>query len=182
MLIIVSAGWVGWEATNRFSQDQRGDALRSLAVLIGLASPIRRGDQHLSRRRLKHPPTQNLPVGLMIDISLWVLLFICALVASILSAVTGFGGAAILLPVLVLIFGLRDAVPILTVAQLTGNGSRVWFNRSDIHYPVVGWFLLGAVPMALLGGWLFASAPLSFLTLRIIAGRWSFRNPFDCPL
>lgn len=87
-----------------------------------------------------------------------------ALFASTLAAVTGFGGAAVLLPVLVVFFGIRDAIPILTVAQLIGNGSRVWFNRQEIKYPLVGWFTLGAVPSALLGGALFASAPLSALT------------------
>ena len=86
-----------------------------------------------------------------------------AFVASALAAVTGFGGAAVLLPILVLIFGVRDAIPILTVAQLIGNGSRVWFNRSELALPVVGWFALGGVPAALVGGVLFASAPLSFL-------------------
>ena len=86
-----------------------------------------------------------------------------AFVASALAAVTGFGGAAVLLPILVLIFGVRDAIPILTVAQLIGNGSRVWFNRSELVVPVVGWFALGGVPAALVGGVLFASAPLSFL-------------------
>ena len=59
--------------------------------------------------------------------------------------------------------GVRDAIPILTVAQLIGNGSRVWFNRSELVLPVVGWFALGGVPAALVGGVLFASAPLSFL-------------------
>lgn len=83
--------------------------------------------------------------------------------ASALAAVTGFGGAAVLLPILVLVFGVRDAIPILTVAQLIGNGSRVWFNRDELAMPVVGWFSIGAVPAALAGGVLFASAPLSFL-------------------
>lgn len=87
-----------------------------------------------------------------------------ALVASTLAAVTGFGGAAVLLPVLVLAFGVRAAVPILTVAQLIGNGSRVWFNRHELDYRVVAWFALGGVPLALLGGWLFARAPLPGLT------------------
>lgn len=63
-----------------------------------------------------------------------------AFVASALAAVTGFGGAAVLLPILVLIFGIRDAIPILTVAQLIGNGSRVWFNRRELALPVVSWF------------------------------------------
>lgn len=94
----------------------------------------------------------------------WILLGCAALVASTLAAVTGFGGAAVLLPVLVLVFGVRAAVPILTVAQLIGNGSRVWFNRTELNWKVVGWFALGGVPMALLGGCLFATAPLPALT------------------
>lgn len=91
------------------------------------------------------------------------LLVVGAFVASALAAVTGFGGAAVLLPILVLVFGVRDAIPILTVAQLIGNGSRVWFNRHELVLPVVGWFAIGAVPAALAGGVLFASVPLSFL-------------------
>jgi len=87
-----------------------------------------------------------------------------ALIASTLAAVTGFGGAAVLLPVLVIAFGVRDAVPILTVAQLIGNASRVGFNRRELDYRVVAWFALGGVPLALLGGLLFAQAPLAGLT------------------
>lgn len=100
----------------------------------------------------------------MPDISQWIVLALVALVASTLAAVTGFGGAAILLPVLVAVFGVREAVPVLTVAQLIGNGSRVWFNRRELVWGVVGWFAIGAVPLALLGGYLFAKAPLSGLT------------------
>lgn len=87
-----------------------------------------------------------------------------AFAASTLAAVAGFGGAAVLLPMLVLVFGVRDAIPILTVAQLIGNLSRVGFNRRELDLPVVGWFVLGGVPAALVGGLLFASAPISFLT------------------
>ena len=87
-----------------------------------------------------------------------------ALAASTLAAITGFGGAAVLLPALVLAFGVRDAVPILTVAQLVGNGARVWFNRRELDRRVVGWFALGCVPLALLGGVLFSRAPAAILT------------------
>jgi len=87
-----------------------------------------------------------------------------AFAASILAAVAGFGGAAVLLPLLVASFGVREAIPILTVAQLFGNLSRVWFNRRDLDLAVVGWFALTGVPAALIGGFLFASAPLPLLT------------------
>jgi len=87
-----------------------------------------------------------------------------AFVAALLAAVTGFGGAAVLMPMLVFVFGVREAIPILTVAQLIGNGSRVWFNRHELDWHVVAWFALGGVPMALVGGFLFAHAPLTALT------------------
>jgi hypothetical protein len=120
----------------------------------------------------------------------WLLLVVAALVASTLAGVTGFGGAAVLLPVLVLVFGARAAVPILTVAQLIGNASRVWFNRRELHWRVVGWFALGGVPMALVGGYLFAVAPLKFLVrllgaflLLVVAWRrLRPRNPAPFPV
>lgn len=86
-----------------------------------------------------------------------------ALIASTLAAISGFGGAAIMLPVLVWAFGVRDAVPLLTVAQLMGNVSRVLFNRTELSLSVVKWFGLGAVPAAVVGGILFASAPAGAL-------------------
>lgn len=100
----------------------------------------------------------------MFHILRWVILVLAALLASTLAAVAGFGGAAVLLPAIVAVFGIREAVPILTVAQLIGNASRVWFNRAEVNWRVVGWFALGAVPFALLGGFLFAKAPLAALT------------------
>jgi len=93
-----------------------------------------------------------------------VLLTVAALAASTLAAVAGFGGAAILLPVLVALFGPRDAIPILTIAQLVGNGSRVVINRDAVDRRIVGWFALGGIPAALIGGFLFAAAPLDALT------------------
>lgn len=93
-----------------------------------------------------------------------IVVLIGSFVAATLAAVAGFGGAAVLLPVLAWSFGVREAIPILTVAQLIGNGSRVWFNRRELNLRVVAWFALGGVPTALLGGLLFARAPLSALT------------------
>jgi uncharacterized membrane protein YfcA len=92
------------------------------------------------------------------------LLTVAALAASTLAAVAGFGGAAILLPILVALFGPRDAIPILTIAQLVGNGSRVVINRDAVDRRIVGWFALGGIPAALIGGFLFAAAPLDALT------------------
>jgi uncharacterized membrane protein YfcA len=62
------------------------------------------------------------------------------------------------------VVGPRDAIPVLTIAQLVGNGSRVVLNRDAVSWPIVGWFALGGIPAALIGGFLFAAAPLEALT------------------
>lgn len=121
-------------------------------------------------------------------VAIGALLAVVAFVAATLAAVTGFGGAAVLLPVLVVVFGVRDAVPILTVAQLIGNGSRVWFNRSHVDLRVVGWYTIGAVPFALAGGYLFAQTPLRALTrvlgvflIVVVVWRRARRKPLPRP-
>jgi uncharacterized membrane protein YfcA len=79
---------------------------------------------------------------------------------ALLSAVAGFGGGVLLLPVFTALFGLRMAVPMLTLTQVSSNAFRVWLNRSELHGRLIGWFALGAVPFAVAGGLLLAHAPL----------------------
>jgi len=87
-----------------------------------------------------------------------------AMFSALLASVTGSGGTTILLPVLVLYFGIRDAVAIITIANLAANLSRVTIHRKEIVLPVVGWFALGTVPMALLGAYLFTVTAPEILT------------------
>ena len=86
----------------------------------------------------------------------WILLAGAAFAASTVAAVTGTGGGILLLPVLVSLIGVRDAVPAYTLAQFFGNISRVLMNRRELRLEVAGWFVLGAVPAALAGSLLFA--------------------------
>ncbi|MFD1077995.1 sulfite exporter TauE/SafE family protein [Longispora fulva] len=94
---------------------------------------------------------------------------VAAFVLAVLSAVAGFGGGVLLLPVFTGLFGLRVAVPVLTIAQVASNGGRVWFNRADLSWRLIGRFALGAVPLAAAGGLLLAHAPLSPLK-RLLGG------------
>ena len=109
----------------------------------------------------------------------WPVLALAAFVASTVAAIAGTGGGIILLPVLVGVFGIREAVPIYAIAQLVGNLSRVGLNRPLIDYKVVAWFTLGAMPFAILGSWLFTRLPDAgllkflgaFLIISVIARR-----------
>lgn len=63
-----------------------------------------------------------------------------------LSAVAGFGGGVLPLPVFTVLFRLRAAVPILTLTQLSSNESRGLTQPTRPALALIGWFALGAVP------------------------------------
>jgi uncharacterized protein len=102
-------------------------------------------------------------VPLDLDPTTLAVAMVAAFLLATVSAVAGFGGGVVLLPVFVAMFGLRVAVPVLTLTQLVSNGSRVALNRSEIDYRLVGWFALGGVPCAIVAGLIFVTAPLAAL-------------------
>jgi uncharacterized membrane protein YfcA len=81
---------------------------------------------------------------------------VAAFALALLSAVAGFGGGVLLLPVFTALFGLRVAVPMLTLTQVSSNAFRVWLNRAELRSRLIGWFASGAVPFAVAGGLLLA--------------------------
>lgn len=89
----------------------------------------------------------------------WATLIFAAWLAATVSGAAGFGGALILLPMLTHVAGAKEAIPILTLAQLMGNLSRAGFGFHDIRWRPVVLFCAGAVPASALGAWLFVSLP-----------------------
>jgi uncharacterized membrane protein YfcA len=95
------------------------------------------------------------------------LLFIASFIAAAISGAAGFGGALLLLPLLVAMVGVVHAIPLLTIAQLIGNLSRVGFGFRQIHWRPVALFLLGAIPFSLLGAASFVQLPKDVVTRAI---------------
>jgi uncharacterized membrane protein YfcA len=87
------------------------------------------------------------------------LLCLAAFVAAAISGTAGFGGALLLLPILSLAVGPVQAAPLLTVAQLIGNLSRMLFGFRDIHWRPVALFLAAALPCAVAGAWCLGLLP-----------------------
>lgn len=96
-------------------------------------------------------------------------IIVTALVGFSVSGLAGFGGGVMVLPVLVWAYGPREAVPVVAMAQLLGTFTRAWLNRREIDWPVVRWFGIGSVPLAVLGSFLFVSADTALIT-RIMGG------------
>jgi len=80
-----------------------------------------------------------------------------------IAGVAGFGGGVVALPVLVWVFGIREAIPILAISQLFSTTSRVWLHRSNINWPVVRSFALGALPMSVVGSFIFIAIDTAVL-------------------
>jgi uncharacterized membrane protein YfcA len=95
------------------------------------------------------------------------LLFIASFIAAAISGAAGFGGALLLLPLLAAMVGVVHAIPLLTIAQLIGNLSRVGFGFRQIHWRPVALFLLGAIPFSLWGAASFVQLPKEMVTRAI---------------
>ena len=80
-----------------------------------------------------------------------------------IAGVAGFGGGVVALPVLVWVLGVREAIPILSISQLLSTVSRVWLHRDGINWPVVRYFALGALPLSVLGSFIFISIDTTVL-------------------
>lgn len=50
--------------------------------------------------------------------------------------------------------GIKAAVPILTIGQIFGNASRVWFGRHELNWRPIIFFLLTAIPLTISGSYL----------------------------
>jgi len=98
----------------------------------------------------------------------WTLLFVAGWSAATVSGAAGFGGALLLLPVVIAVVGAKAAVPVLTLAQLLGNLSRAAFGRADVRWRPALIFSVGAVPASLLGARLFVD--LAPATVRRLIG------------
>lgn len=89
--------------------------------------------------------------------------------AAFVSGAAGFGGALLLLPVVTACIGAEVAVPVLTIAQLIGNFSRMAFGIKQIDWKAVGLFCATALPLAALGAFGFSVLPKDIIT-RCIGG------------
>lgn len=90
-------------------------------------------------------------------------IFLAALIAGVLDTVAGFGGGLLLLPILVLVAGSKDAVLLSALIPLGWNIVRIWMLREWMNWRVVGLFALGIVPGALVSGQFLADIDAELL-------------------
>ena len=98
-------------------------------------------------------------------------------IAGTVSGVVGTGATVILLPVLVMVFGPREAVPIMAVVALMSNFAKITAWWRHIDWRAAAAYAAGGIPTAALGArTLLALTNGSLLRWAIIrsggAARW----------
>ena len=86
-----------------------------------------------------------------------------------ISGVVGMGGGLVALPVLIWVLGVKEAIPLLSIAQFIGSVSRAYVNRDTIDWKVVAYFGIGSVPIALVASFIFVFIN-STVIVRILGG------------
>ncbi len=128
-----------------------GQKIKALEVPVPLATPTAPyGQAHNGWAAHQTQPLvharSSCPVSL--DFALVLLL---GLLAGTVGGVIGFGTSIMLMPALVLVFGPREAVPIMAVASIMANASRVlvWWRDVDVRCALA--YSVTAAPAAALG-------------------------------
>jgi uncharacterized membrane protein YfcA len=87
------------------------------------------------------------------------------LIAGTLSGIVGFGSSIMLMPVLVIVFGPTQAVPIMAIAAIMANFSRILAWRREVDWHACAAYSVTAVPAAVMG-----ARTLLILPPRLIEG------------
>lgn len=95
----------------------------------------------------------------------YLLILLVGLVAGTLGGIVGFGSSIMLMPVLVVVFGPRQAVPIMAIAAIMANFSRVLAWWREVNWRACAAYSVTGIPGAALG-----ARTLLVLPPRIIEG------------
>jgi uncharacterized membrane protein YfcA len=82
---------------------------------------------------------------------IWLAVLALGLVSGTLSGIVGFGASIMLMPALMLAFGPHEAVPIMAIASLLANLSRVLVWWRQVDWRANAYYCVTAVPCAALG-------------------------------
>src|SRR5215472_2735556 len=108
-----------------------------------LPCPIRRVNQSVERQTRR---VQSRDIGLS-----FLFVLITGLIAGTISGIVGTGSSIILMPVLIYEYGPKQAVPIMAVAAIMANVSRILAWWRDVDWRACAAYSATAIPAAALG-------------------------------
>jgi len=97
----------------------------------------------------------------------YLLILVVGLIAGTLSGIVGFGSSIMLMPVLVIAFGPLQAVPIMAIAAIMANVSRVVVWWRELDWRVIGAYAVTGAPFGALGAATLVALPARFIEVVI---------------
>jgi uncharacterized membrane protein YfcA len=97
----------------------------------------------------------------------YLFVLVVGLAAGTLGGIVGTGSSLVLMPILVILFGPRQAVPIMAIAAIMGNLGRVIAWRREIEWRACFAYCATAVPGAALGARLLLTIPAGVAELAL---------------
>jgi hypothetical protein len=97
----------------------------------------------------------------------YLLVLVVGVVAGTVSGIIGTGSSMMLMPILVVLFGPRHAVPIMAIGAIMGNLGRVFAWRREIDWKACGAYCVTAMPGAALGVHTLLALPARFVDVAL---------------
>ena len=113
----------------------------------------------------------------MPDLGNSILLFIAGCASWVIGIFSGGAGSIVLLAVLTHLIRVKTIAPVITVASLVPGPTRIFVSWKLIEWPVVRWYLPGAISGAIIGSWFFTWANAAWL--RVIVGLFLVSMPIQ---
>ena len=118
------------------------------------------------------------------------IILVIGLVAGTLGGIVGFGTSIMLMPALVLTFGPREAVPIMAIASIMANASRVAAWWREVDWRATAAYSATGIPAAALGARTLLTLPPGvvegvlgvFFIAMIFVRRWMARQQWKLGL
>jgi len=96
---------------------------------------------------------------------IYIALFIIGALAWVISTVAAGGAATLLIPIVGFLLGPQLVAPVISVASIIANPSRIVFFFPYIHWPVVRYLLPGSILGAVMGAWSFTQLEIDWLLI-----------------
>lgn len=103
----------------------------------------------------------------MPDLETSVLLFVAGCISWTISTFSGGTGSIVLLAAVTYLIRVKTVAPVITIASLLASPTRILVSWRLIEWPVVRWYLPGAICGAITGSWIFAHASAVWLSVMV---------------
>lgn len=121
------------------------------------------------------------------SLSTWILIIAASFATATFHAVSGLGGVLLLSALLTPLMGVKTVIPVLSIAAIIGNLTRLYLFRNTVQWWAVKSVMITAIPAIIIGALLYSWLPAPiiaiimgiFLIVSVPLRRWLKKREFE---